>query len=98
MMFHEMCFVLETGIDFDGFQSLAAFLIHAGTPFSILQALPGSLGTGDILGAGKSMNLNRTVVRMVQLPSLSHAGQHWIVWSQSAEAEGPSSIMAEQKC
>lgn len=77
MMFHEMCFVLEIGIDFDGFQSLTAFLIHAGTSFSILQALPGSPGTSDILGVGKSMNLNRTVVRTVQLPSLSHAGPHW---------------------
>lgn len=33
---------LKTGIDFDVFQSLNTFLIHAETLFSVLQALPGA--------------------------------------------------------
>lgn len=35
MMFHEMCFVLKTGIGFDVFQSPNSFLIHAETLFFV---------------------------------------------------------------
>ena len=43
MMFHEMHFVLGTEIDFDSFQSLNAFLIHAET----LSFLGSTRVTGD---------------------------------------------------
>lgn len=86
MMFHEMCFVLEIGWALMAFKASLHF-----NPCRYYFPFSGSADheTSDILGAGKSMNLNRTVVRTVQLPSLSHAGQHWGRLSLIAETRVP---------
>lgn len=96
MMFHEMHFVLGTEIDFDGFQSLSAFLIHAET--LVFWALQGSLGTRDLLGAEHSMSLNRIVVRRWSIsqacPTVSSMGQGWVfgVWVQRVRVPVPSRL------
>ena len=86
MMFHEMHFVLGTEIDFDSFQSLNAFLIHAET----LSFLGSTRVTGDQrhTGSWTQHELEQNCCKeMVPLPILSHSEQHGMrgefgVWVQ----------------
>ena len=70
-----MHFVLVTEIDFNGFQSLSAFLIHAET----LSFLGSTRITGDQrhTGSRTQHELEQNCCKeMVHLPSLSHGEQH----------------------
>lgn len=98
MMFHEMHFVLGTEIDFNGFQSLSAFLIQAET----LSFMGSTRITGDQrhTGSWTQHELEQNCCKeMVHLRSLSHGEQHGVrgefrVWMQRVS---PKPVMAVLK-
>ena len=98
MMFHEMHFVLGTEIDFNGFQSLSAFLIQAKT----LGFMGSTRITGDQrhIGSCTQHELEQNYCKeMVHLRSLSHGEQHGVrgefrVWMQRVS---PKPVMAALK-